>query len=94
MINWKVRLKNKNFWIAIIPAILLLVQVVASLFGFELGLTDIQGKLLALVDVVFVILAILGIVTDHTTEGIADSKLAMTYKEPYKYKEEDKDGVD
>lgn len=87
LINWKVRLKNKNFWIAIIPAILLLIQVVASLFGFELDLSDLKGKLLAVVDVVFVILAILGIVTDHTTEGIADSRLAMTYKEPYKYKE-------
>ena len=91
MINWKVRLKNKNFWIAIIPAILLLVQVVASLFGFELDLTDIQGKLLAIVDAVFVILASLGIVTDHTTAGIADSRRALTYTEPYK--EEDKDGV-
>lgn len=91
MINWKVRLKNKNFWIAIIPAILLLVQVVASLFGFELDLSDLKGKLLAVVDVVFVILAILGIVTDHTTAGIADSQRAMTYKEPYK---EDEHGMD
>lgn len=92
MINWKVRLKNKNFWITLIPAILLLVQLVAALFGFELDLTDIKGKILAIVDVVFVILSILGIVTDHTTEGIADSQRALTYTEPYK--KEDKDGVD
>ena len=88
MINWKVRLKNKNFWIALIPAVILLIQVVASLFGFEIDLSDIKGKLLAIVDVVFVILAILGIVTDHTTAGIADSERALTYTEPYKEKDE------
>ena len=25
-INWKVRIRNKNFWLALIPALLLLVQ--------------------------------------------------------------------
>ena len=34
MINWKVRLRNKAFWLAFIPAALLLVQTVAALFGF------------------------------------------------------------
>ena len=33
MINWVVRIKNKNFWLAAIPALLLLVQTVAALFG-------------------------------------------------------------
>ena len=32
-INWLVRIKNKSFWIALIPAILLLIQVVAAVFG-------------------------------------------------------------
>lgn len=31
-INWTVRIKNKNFWISLIPAVLLLVQVVAAVF--------------------------------------------------------------
>lgn len=84
MINWKVRLKNKNFWIALIPAILLLIQVVARVFGFEIDLGDLGNNLLAVVNAVFVVLSILGIVTDPTTEGITDSKLAMTYDEPKK----------
>lgn len=84
MINWKVRIKNKNFWITLIPAVLLLIQLVAALFGFQLDLTELSGKLLAIVDAVFVILAILGIVTDHTTEGIGDSKQALTYETPKK----------
>ena len=35
-INWKVRIANKTFWLSLIPAALLLVQVVASVFGFTL----------------------------------------------------------
>ena len=81
-INWKVRLKNKNFWIAIIPASLLLIQVVASVFGFELDLGDIGNKLLAVVNAAFVVLSILGIVTDPTTAGVSDSQQALTYNKP------------
>lgn len=81
-INWKVRLKNKNFWIALIPAMLLLIQVIASVFGFELDLGDIGNKLLAVVNAAFVVLSILGIVTDPTTAGVSDSEQAMTYDKP------------
>lgn len=84
MINWKVRIKNKNFWLALIPALLLLIQVVASVFGYTLDLGDLGNKLLAVVNAVFAVLAILGVVTDPTTEGITDSTLAMTYDEPKK----------
>ena len=82
MINWKVRIKNKNFWIALIPAILLLVQVVAAVFGVTVDLGELGNKLLAVVNALFAVLAILGIVTDPTTEGVADSTLAMTYDVP------------
>ena len=46
MINWKVRIKNKLFWLAIIPAILLLVQTVASIFGFTVDFTGLGDKLI------------------------------------------------
>ena len=81
-LNWKVRFKNKNFWLTIIPAMLLLVQVVASVFGFTLELGNLGDKLLAVVNAVFGVLAILGIVTDPTTKGVSDSDLAMTYDKP------------
>ena len=81
-INWTVRLKNKNFWITVIPAVLLLIQVVASVFGFTLDLGDLGNKLLAVVNAAFGVLAILGIVTDPTTKGISDSEQAMTYEKP------------
>ena len=81
-INWKIRLMNKNFWIAIIPAILLLVQVVAAVFGYTLDLGDLGNKLLAVVNAAFAVMSILGIVTDPTTVGLSDSDNAMTYTEP------------
>ena len=84
MINWKVRIKNKNFWLSIIPAILLLIQAVAAVFGLTIDFGELSTKLIAVVNAVFVVLAILGIVADHTTEGIRDSNRAMSYTEPYK----------
>ena len=81
-INWIVRIKNKNFWISLIPAVLLLVQVVAAVFGFTLELGELGDKLLAVVNALFAVLTILGIVTDPTTAGIGDSNLAMTYTKP------------
>lgn len=82
MINWKVRIKNKNFWLAIIPAVLLLITQVGAIFGFQIDTALIGEQLAAVVSTVFLILTILGIVTDPTTEGISDSALAMTYEAP------------
>lgn len=84
MINWKVRIKNKNFWISIIPAILLVVQAVGTVFGYKFDFGELGNNLIAVVDAVFVVLVLLGIVTDPTTEGVGDSKLAMTYETPKK----------
>lgn len=81
-INWLVRIKNKNFWLAVIPAVLLLIQVVAAVFGFTLNLGDLGNKLIAVVNAVFVLLTILGVVNDPTTAGISDSEQAMTYEKP------------
>ena len=84
MINWKVRIKNRNFWLALIPAVLLLVQVVAAVFGYTIDMGEMGDKLLAVVNALFAVLAILGIVTDPTTEGVGDSTQAMTYETPKK----------
>lgn len=81
-INWKVRFKNKNFWIAMVPAVLVLIQTVAAVFGFTLDLGDLGNKLLAVVNAAFVVLAITGVINDPTTEGFNDSIQAMTYETP------------
>ena len=81
-INWMVRIKNKAFWLAIIPAVLLLVQAVAGTFGFVLELGEIGDKLLEIVNAVFVVLSLLGIVADPTTIGMGDSQRALKYVDP------------
>lgn len=81
-INWKVRIKNKAFWIAIIPAILLLIQQVCSVFGVAMDFSWLSEKLISIVGTVFIILTMLGVVADPTTEGMSDSATAMTYEEP------------
>ena len=83
-INWLVRIRNKQFWLAVIPALALVVQAVMALFGWEWDFSTLVGKLLAVVDAVFVLLVILGVVVDPTTAGVGDSERAMRYEEPWR----------
>lgn len=82
MINWTVRFRNKNFWMAVIPAVLLLIQTVAAVFGYTLDLGDIGNKLIAVVNAAFGVLVVLGVVNDPTTAGMSDSKQAQSYNFP------------
>ena len=76
------RIKNKQFWLALIPMLLLLIQTVAAVFGYTLDFGELGNKLRAVVEVVFSLLALLGLVNDPTTATLSDSRLAMTYDEP------------
>lgn len=78
MINFKLRLKNKATLVALISAAFLMLQQ----FGFHIP-TNIQEGLNTFVG----ILVILGIVTDPTTKGIADSERALSYEQPLDEKE-------
>ena len=82
-VNWIVRIKNKQFWISVIPALALVVQAVAAVFGYQLDFSTLVGKILAVIDAVFALLVILGIVVDPTTVGVGDSKRALGYDEPW-----------
>ena len=84
MINWKVRIKNDKFWIALIPAVLLLIQAVAAVFGFSLDLSALGNRLLDVVNALFAVLAVHGVVVDATAEGGGDSERALSYDEPAK----------
>lgn len=83
-INWTVRIKNKTFWLALIPAVLLLVQAVCGLFGYDLQIEALNNKLIDIVNSLFTVLVIMGIIVDPTTEGIDDSDAALTYLTPKK----------
>ncbi len=86
MINWKVRVRNRQFWVSVIPALALVIQAIAAVFGWTLDFTRLIGKLIAVIDAVFALLVILGIVVDPTTAGVGDSQRALGYEEPYRDK--------
>ena len=81
-INWLVRVKNKMFWISLIPAVIVLIQAIAAVFGWTIDLSGLGNNLVNVVNAAFVVLAILGIVIDPSTAGAGDSDNAMTYTEP------------
>lgn len=72
--NWNERIKNKSFWLTLIPAIALVVQTVAVPFGYTIDLTEFTGQVLAIINAVFAVLAIIGVVTDPKTEGFKDKE--------------------
>ncbi len=72
MINWRVRIKNRAFWLSLIPAALLLVQQALRLCGVDFDPGQLEGQLTGLAGTVFSILALLGIVADPTTPGLRD----------------------
>lgn len=83
-INWTVRLKNKNFWLALVPAIALLLQAAGNIFGLKLELGVTIDKILVFINVLFALLVLVGVVNDPTTAGLSDSQRALSYDEPKK----------
>lgn len=81
-INWKVRVRNINFWLTLIPAVLLLVQVIAAPLGYKWDFGVLDQQLTAIVNALFGVLAILGVVNDPTTAGPGDSAQARAYQKP------------
>lgn len=81
-INWKIRLLNKTFWLTAVPAVLLVIQTIAALFGFKLDLGDVGNKILDVINAVFALMTIVGVVADPTTPSMSDSNRAMKYVKP------------
>ena len=82
-INWSVRLRNKNFWLAVVPALALLFQAFANIFGIKLEFGETIDKILVFINVLFAFLVLIGIVNDPTTVGLSDSTRALEYEEPH-----------
>lgn len=78
-INWKVRLLSVKFWLALVPASLLVVQTVAAVFGYNWDFANLGKELTAVVNAVFALLTIVGVAVDPTTQGLSDSQQALTY---------------
>lgn len=73
-INWKARMKNKTWWLAIIAASLLLAQTMLKPLGIELDFEGIGATLKDLVNAIFGLLVVLGVVMDPSTPGVTDKE--------------------
>ena len=73
-INWRVRLRNKTFWLTLVPLLVLLTQ--------QLGLNWVPENWESIFTTVMAILTVVGIINDPTTAGIKDSAQALAYYEP------------
>ena len=81
-INWKVRLKNKYFWLTIIPALFLLVGQVLRALGSDYDTDAASAAVVDVINAIFALLSAFGVVVDMTPQGISDSDRALTYDEP------------
>jgi phi LC3 family holin len=87
VINWGVRLRNKSWVLAFVSQIMIIAQIILegmNMLGWtNVRLTEqIQNEVLMLINGIFMILSMLGIIQDPTTKGLKDSERAMTYKDP------------
>ena len=64
------------------PALALLLQAFANIFGIKLEFGQTIDKILVFVNVLFAFLALVGVVNDPTTTGLSDSTRALGYEEP------------
>lgn len=81
-INWKVRFKNKTFWLTAMPALIVLIGFVLKIFNIEIDVDLLTAEAESIVYAVFALLSAIGVVVDPTTEGVTDSARALTYEEP------------
>lgn len=81
-INWKVRLRQKQFLVGMFAAVLLFVQTVADLCGFNLAEALNVENVSEIFNSILGILTIMGVIVDPTTSGTSDSEQAQEYTEP------------
>lgn len=79
MVNWKVRLQNKTWLLAMTAAIVAFVYQVLGLCGIVPAVS--QDQITQLIGIVMNIFVALGIVVDPTTKGVGDSDRALTYEQ-------------
>lgn len=81
-INWKVRIRHKQFWVSLIALLIVLANQIAGIFNVDI--TIYNDQITAISETILSILALLGIIIDPTTVGTSDSEQAMDYDTPRK----------
>ena len=82
MINWKLRGQNKTTLMAIFSLAIQIIYRILDAVGVIPPFT--ADWVLEIVANVLSLLVLLGVIVDPTTDGIADSKRAMSYEWPWR----------
>lgn len=81
-INWKVRFKNKIWLGSFISLLLSFIFSMLALFDVYPPITE--NQIANILNQVLTFLGLIGVLQDPTTEGLGDSKRALSYDEPWK----------
>lgn len=79
-INWKVRFKHKQFWVSLIALLIVLANQIAGIFNVDI--TIYSDQVTGISETILMILALMGIIIDPTTQGASDSIRALLYDKP------------
>ena len=83
MINWKVRIKNPYFWVAIGSALLMAMGISPEVLTSWGAVWNATKELVSNpYMLICAAVAITGVINDPTTKGVSDSKQALTYVKP------------
>ena len=81
-INWRVRFQNKTFLTGLISLVVVFVYDLLQLL--EIAPVVTQSAVMQVAEGILMILGMVGVIGDPTTNGLSDSKQAMTYTSPKK----------
>ena len=81
-VNWKVRFKNKVWLSSFICAVVAFVYNILGMFEIFPVIT--QNTIMQIVNEFLLLLSLVGVIIDPTTEGANDSIRAMNYEEPWR----------
>lgn len=79
-INWKVRLQSGPWWMGVISSAVIAVFALLKIFKVEMSIT--LEEVLNVATLILMVPASIGIISDPTTKGIADSAQALNYEKP------------
>ena len=80
-INWKVRFKNKVWLTSFITLIVSFVYNILQMLDITPAFA--QNNVMEIINQFLMLLGLMGVVVDPTTQGIGDSLRALSYEEPW-----------
>ena len=80
-VNWKVRFKNKVFLTSFFSLIITFVYALLEMFDIFPAITE--STVIRIMNEVLMVLGMMGVIADPTTDGIGDSQRALGYDEPW-----------